>query len=210
MAFLANFRDFGPFWAFLPKIGLFAHFWRSRRGGFYINPSRRGPVPASGPGNGVFPGYPRGGLKSRFSGFWGFPGNPGFLVRDPGGVSQPRPGDRAPARGVDVKPPTPERSPGRPWLSRALGRAISRIPVPGSLPGALGPSQGPLRPVPDLHGGVVLHQPLAAGPCPRPGTPPGDPGSQPGALAPRRGGNPRPGEGVPLGVSGSRRQKAAH
>jgi len=47
--FLAQKPDF---WAFSPKMAFFRHFWDSQtspRGGFYINPSRRGPaVPREG------------------------------------------------------------------------------------------------------------------------------------------------------------------
>jgi len=70
---------------------------------------------------------------------------------------------RTSRRGVDVKPPSAGGSPGRPGLSRALERAISRIPVPGSLPGALRPSQGPLGALPGLRGGVDVKATPAEG-----------------------------------------------
>jgi len=66
-----------------------------RRGGFYINPSRRGPaVPGGGSGD----RGPGRALRTSPGGL--FPPRPGW------GSQKPLPGNRgAPARGVDVKPP---------------------------------------------------------------------------------------------------------
>jgi len=110
------------------------------------------------------------------------------------------PGDRAPARGVDVKP-LPRRGPGspgtpfpgpgdqgpRPRSGRPPG---SRIPDPGdrwepSRPGAgETPPGAPGAPAPRPQG-LLLHQPLAAGPCGPSGTPGAGevaPGPCPGPL----------------------------
>jgi len=100
------------------------------------------------------------------------PGFPGFSgVWDPEGPLVTWPGDRAPARGVDVKPPSAgwsdpgTRAPGAlPGLwDPFAGSGGLRSPVPG-LPGPWGALPRPAQ-------GLVLHQPLAAGPCPRPGVP---------------------------------------
>jgi len=75
----------------------------SRRGGFYINPSRRGPVP--GPG-GLGPQGPES-RKPPFSGISGKKG-PKWAYPDllgPGTRKPRKSRDRAPPRGVDVKPP---------------------------------------------------------------------------------------------------------
>jgi len=103
-----------------------------------------------------------------------------------------RTGDRAPARGVDVKPPprgTPGPAPGPRigdpgiWallgpLRQGSGTRIRRPPGPrsrGALPDRVrGARLGPSRPLgapPGPGQARVLHQPLAAGPCPRPGAP---------------------------------------
>jgi len=106
--------------------------------------------------------------------------------RGPGTPGPGQPGDRAPARGVDVKPssregPVPDTGVRRTrWTSPGPGGACSRplARIPGSgdlvrkpLPGSRETSgaweaPGTATPGP---AGVVLHQPLAAGPCPRPG-----------------------------------------
>jgi len=90
----------------------------SREGGFYINPSRRGPaVPRGGPGDLGVPGGPK-----RAS------GRP-LAARPPPGASQAPPGNRgAPARGVDVKPPS-RRGPG-PGKPHFLG-FLRKIPIFG-------------------------------------------------------------------------------
>jgi len=75
-----------------------------------------------------------------------------------------RRGHRAPARGVDVKPP-PRRRPGTgfgPPEAPGWSRTPSR--GPGDLLGALPGPWGRGSPVPDPGAGVVLHQPLAAVP----------------------------------------------
>jgi len=126
---------------------------------------------------GVWPGGARGGP------FWAFfeeiPQNGGFWGLEPRrGLPATRPGDRAPARGVDVKPPLAQRG---------------RIPDPGVSPGPpgpqdppgsgtgpealLGPSQAPGRPGDLLRGGCFTSTPRA------------------GALSPSR--EPLPGSGEP-------------
>jgi len=110
-----------------------------RGGCFYINPSRRGPV----------------------AGFWGFSG-PTWRgeVLDPRGgppgdsgnrVSETSPGtgDRAPARGVDVKPPSPR------WPSRTSG--------PGGLKSSPGHPRGRSAGVPDP-GALVSRTSWSPGP----------------------------------------------
>jgi len=130
---------FGPFSGFWPFSGLFTQFRDPARGGFYINPSRRGPVPGIWRFSGVSPGRPQKGLFWRF-----FPkfGEMGVFqspegVWDPGLPGRPQPGDRAPARGVDVKPPSrgaPGRgarapgSPGQAWTPDR-GPETSRRPL---------------------------------------------------------------------------------
>jgi len=133
----------------------------------------------------------------------------------------PLAGDRAPPRGVDVKQPPPgrprgaqgpgEASPSLPEASGDLGSQIPRsgvsqspswYPRPGrrGLPGSPGSGFRTRR-------GLLLHQPLAAGPCasPRglrdPGSPrtsPRPPRRPPGHFPPRRDPDPRfpaPGRG---------------
>jgi len=197
--FLAQNPDFGPFSA---KTAFFRPFCLSRtspRGGFYINPSRRGPAVPKRGFLGPSPGNPR---KRGFSGiFPDFGENRGF--RDPGGgLAQGTPGTPpgnrgAPARGVDVKPPrgAVRRDPPGPW------GPPDRVWDP---PGAPEPSGGPSGPPPGGPGARsrgpgagVLHQPLAPGPRGSPGRPGRalrDPlGPEPlrrgwGAPAPYRGG----------------------
>jgi len=168
---LALFQEKGPFWAFLldpasparcvlhqplaagpcnPKIGVFR-------------------VPARGR-----PGSPILGLFSPKS---PFSGDSGLGPRE--GAPGARGGDRAPARGVDVKPPSAGRSPGRPGLARALEGPDSRIPGREPCRDPSGPFRGALEPLPGTPRGLVLHQPLAAGPCPRPGDPVVAPGPGP-------------------------------
>jgi len=155
----------------LSLFGLPDPFLAIPGGCFYINPSRRVPV---APFSRFLGGTPPGRDSET-------PGNPGgvWSPRDllgPGGLPPgPRDGDRAPARGVDVKPP-PRRRPGP--GTRVPGW-LGGLPCPQGSPGkglsALRALAGPgdLRiPDPDPAPGVVLHQPLAAGPCPRP-EPPG-------------------------------------
>jgi len=172
----------------LPKIGILGPFSQNRpfsglrplfqalpQGWFYINPSRRGPVPAKKGFSGVSPGK---GLKRHFSGIFPiFPEN--GLFWDPEGVWKPGfrralpAGDRAPARGVDVKPPSrrgPDPGTGVP-RGRGLARDLGEGPRRPS-GGPRGPPRG-LGGPPGLPEGLVLHQPLAAGPCPRQGALPG-------------------------------------
>jgi len=100
-------------------------------------------------------------------------GRPGL----PRGTGVPRylpAGDRAPPRGVDVKPtpetvpgPCPEGSspyPGSPGVSREVSQPPQGAKKPQN-PRFWG--SGPSCSFPAPRAGVVLHQPLAAGPCPR-------------------------------------------
>jgi len=125
-----------PFWGIFGGFGVPDPILAIRGGCFYINPSRRGPV-------------------AHFRGFWGVPrlggisGSPGTRGGDwyqqgsPGGPGGPLPapaGDRAPARGVDVKPP-PRGSPGTPG---AGPRAWKALPWgAGEPPGLSGDPSGP-------------------------------------------------------------------
>jgi len=146
-------------------LAFFAGFGASRRGVLH-QPLAPGP---RGAFFGVWKSWPRGGpgrpflgllgLKSPKSGIWAsgallgppdLPGPPGYRG--------------APARGVDVKPPSrgpPGPAPGLPGALWA-----SRTP-----PGVQGTSRRPLRappgglgPLPRGLGAGVLHQPLAPGP----------------------------------------------
>jgi len=110
--------------------------------GFYINPSRRPPRnPPAGekgdfrpPGRGEVSGASRGGPQRG-------PWSPWSRL--------PAPGNRgAPARGVDVKPPSRGRSAGPGGLPGALPGALEGPDgIPGPCPGGLGPrSPGPRSP----------------------------------------------------------------
>jgi len=171
-------------------------FSRSRapgRGGFYINPSRRGPVPGPArrggktPSRGVSAGRP-----SRAS---------ERALRTRSRAPVPRDGDRAPPRGVDVKatpgaasgpgsrgsgvPGSPSRPPPGegwpdPWPRSRRGTpswSPDRSRSSGSLRLPLGPPRAPCP-------GGVLHQPPRRGPAP---------------LAPR----PPKGGVPPVGVTGA-------
>jgi len=101
----------------------------------------------------------------------------GEAPREPG--RGPRDGDRAPPRGVDVKQPLSAGSPGRPgpWEGPGGPSGGPRTPKRGPRPArAPGRTRDP-DPTPRARG--VLHQPLAPGPCPRPGR-----GSQPSPRVP--------------------------
>jgi len=157
---------FTHFWRFLAIFGQIWGFGAPRRGGFTSTP-RGG---ALYPDFWVFAGGGPRGL------FWrdfpagrenGLPGTPGSGT-----------GRRAPARGVDVKPPPRARSGTGQGPPGPCGSWGPRLPgLPGSPGGGL-PGEGTPVPVPgtwsrsrirdDPAPGVVLHQPLAAGPCPRP------------------------------------------
>jgi len=153
---------------------------------------RLGPAPASGRRGNSFPppllgdspgpGRPcprPGGLKMGISGYprrgWiRSPERPSREGPQTGsGLAAPT-GDRAPARGVDVKPPsaaglgTGPQGPGLAWQPPGLpagpGECLGhRVPVPGfpgPCPGGLGgPPRSPGRPA-AAPPGVVLHQPL--------------------------------------------------
>jgi len=191
MAIFSHFPEKPPgsYRAKNPKIG---HFWP-------ISPKRgKSPGPRR-PGEGGFtstpragaPRFPAGGLERVWRPGAGFPvpgDSPGALPgpRIPGSPA----GNRgAPARGVDVKPPSRgrprgspgPRDPGTPgqgpppgagpreaWDPRIPGSPDPGTPVPGT---SGTPSRGP-RGLPAPSRGVVLHQPLAAGPRgPAGGTP---------------------------------------
>jgi len=81
MAKKAIFDVFRRFWAFLPKLALFPGFRDPAQGWFYINPSRRGPVPGKMGFLGSGPGESRGGP------FWAYfaenPQNGGFGAPEP-------------------------------------------------------------------------------------------------------------------------------
>jgi len=160
---------------------------------------------------------PRGSPESKKGGIWdpwpragdlGLPGTPRGPSGTPGrpGPSGTLPGNRgAPARGVDVKPPS-RRSPGTPPGPRIPESGFRGLPQPPGrgTPGDPGPrppgpesretsrtgpgepfwaSQGPgaARAPPP---GVVLHQPLAAGPRGSPGSRRGPPGLPPPGRSP--------------------------
>jgi len=176
------FATFPAFWPFLAKMGTFTRIRTLPQGWFYINPSRRGPVPGILP---IFGSWREGSRKapkgpfSEISPKFGEKGVPG-----PGGP-RPVPGSpgrrRAPARGVDVKPPS-RAGPGP--GSQGLGAQDQGSgPLgPGDLPGdPSGPLQGgPVRRPGTASGGCFTSTPragalspsrgpgVAAGPCPRP------------------------------------------
>jgi len=163
MAFLGLFRLFGPFRPFLAYPGIPAKggFTSTPRGGALSRLFRGFLVPGPGrPGEGHFgPFFPKIPEKGDFRG-------PG-----PGGVQTTQPGDRAPARGVDVKPPSPERSARGTPGSRARE---GHIPDPGDREPCWEPWRplpGAWEPLPAVPRGLLLHQPLAAGPCGPSGTP---------------------------------------
>jgi len=159
------------FGVFLQKRGKIPGF-RDPRAGVLHQPLAPGPRGSRGRGSGAPPGrgWPRGLPEALF----GPPGSP-----DPGTPGRYR---GAPARGVDVKPPS--RAPPGPGLRdpRALEspppgagepsgtpglRDLVPGPGPGPLPGPRGlrrPLRRPGRRPPSPWRGVVLHQPLAAGP----------------------------------------------
>jgi len=130
---------FSAFFAILGLLGPFLTIPDIPGRGVLHQPLAPGPCPGflgvfwSGARGG--PGRPKMGLNGenpRFRGFWG---------TGPRRGSQTGPaGDRAPARGVDVKPPTPGPLSGSTPGSRALGGAISPDPVPGACRGPFWPS----------------------------------------------------------------------
>jgi len=171
MGFLAQNSDFGPFSVKMGFLALFCQFPPSRQGGFYINPSRRGPVTPFSGFCGVWPGEA---LKGPFSLIFPIFGENGpFPVPRLGwGSGSPpgsRGGDRAPARGVDVKPPSrggPERgsrAPGAQIWARTpkRGPETSRRPLRAPL-GGCAPSRTPRR-------GLFYINPSRRGPVPGPG-----------------------------------------
>jgi len=162
-------------------LAIFQPFPDPARGGFYINPSRRGPAVPKKAVFGPSPGKPR---KRRFFGifgenapFWGFsPSRGSRPLPDPPGYRG------APARGVDVKPPSPGLPGPGPGFPGPPGWPGSPPGPPGRPPRALRGPSGGLGPPPGGPWARVLHQPLAPGPRGSPGsggTPPGLPGSTP-------------------------------
>jgi len=208
--FSGKYRQKAGFWLFLLKMPIFSYFSRFLPGSYRakkgpkaekrLKSSKPAKSPDPAPGAGVVLHQPlaagpctrfwRGlekGLKTPvLAGKGSGPRKGPFWVsRGPRSPDLPA-GRRAPARGVDVKPPsaeTPSRvgtCPGPvPWAPRPGGdpqTPSGRFPDPG--PGVPGPGEGPggLSQAPGRPAaappGVVLHQPLAAGPCPRPGPTP--------------------------------------
>jgi len=123
------FSRFWPFWPFWPNLALFLNPGESRRGGFYINPSRRGPAVSK---RGVPGGLAGKGPKRAFSALFGQkPRKSGFsgsLARE---GSQTVPGE--------------PRGPGaRGWCKTPLaGPAGTGIPGSGEPPGHQDPVRGP-------------------------------------------------------------------
>jgi len=186
------FGYFWPFWPFWPNLALFPDPRESPRGGFYINPSRR---PPRNPEKGVLGGFPGKGPKRAFFALFGQnPRNSGFSGPGPRRGSRTAPGNRgAPARGVDVKPPSRGDPPGLPGPPRPLGRSQtpSGVPEASGRPSRAPPGEGDPRPGAPRLG--VLHQPLAAAPRGSPGASRGPPSRGPGLEPLRRGrGAPAP------------------
>jgi len=189
--------------AFLAKNRPFSRISGPRSRGVLHQPLAPGPRGAE---NAVFPGFPGEGPKRHFlGGFWENPRFSGFSSPGPRRVLFRLPGDRgAPARGVDVKPPSrgppgpAPGLPGTPWLPRDPPRV--RRPLREAPEAILGPLRGPGTP-PGAPGRGVLHQPLAPGPrgsrraLPGPGTPSsgGGAGEEPPLLICRSGGAHRRG-----------------
>jgi len=113
MGFFGFFRRFCPFWA----ISAFSAPWRPLpRGGFYINPSRRGPVTPKTGKNGKTPGIPQNRVFWEilekiplFAGFWR-PGPEGPPDRPvPGRETPPRAPRGWPSSGGGSKREEPPR-----------------------------------------------------------------------------------------------------
>jgi len=139
-----------------PQMGLKVPDREIPRGGFYINPSRRGPVPG-------FRGVQKMGDFGPRRGLADFPGSgiPGL----------PAPaGDRAPPRGVDVKP-------------RTRGR-LSRLRSPGAGPGT---PRGSPEPSPGARPRELGSRISTSGSGPGLGRGLPDPGRSQGAPRPPRG-----------------------
>jgi len=165
---MGYFSDFSRFWPFWPKIALFPGSRDPARGGFYINPSRRGPAVRKRAFSRGSPGRAQKGTFGAIFGeipdFRGFPApGPRRALGTPAGYRG------APARGVDVKPPL-ARGPGD-------GSRGSRSPLAGQ-----GPWKG-LGAPPEASGGHS--RPLEG-----PGTPSRGPRSE-GFTSTPRGGAPR-------------------
>jgi len=152
----------------MPIFGLFQHFNPGSYRGFFRKNGQKWPFSPKLAKNGVF------GHNTPFWGILGLFGPSGARCRR-GFTSTPRAG--APPRGVDVKPLAGggSQGPGRPFRTLrgpgtgSRGPGSRRPPGSGSRGAPLprGRSRRALRTpsgVPDAAAGVVLHQPLAAGP----------------------------------------------
>jgi len=186
---MGNFGLFRPFWPFRPKSGLFQDSQPSPRGGFYINPSRRGPVTPFLGFSGPRPGIPR---KRGFSGK--MPKIPDFR------------GFRDPVPGGTLDHSSRVQGPGaRGWCKTPLaGPAVAGLPSPGPWKG---PDPGSRTP--GALPGPLLAPPRGLGtpPGPRAGvgftsTPRG------GALSPSRGPRSRAGALPPALASWGARSRA--
>jgi len=149
MGFFAHFRHFRPFWPFLAKMASFCSPATSPARGLLHQPLAAGSCTRQNREKWPDPGYPREKVifgdfcpKSPFSGFWGL-GTPEWFPAS-------RPGDRAPARGVDVKPPPAQgagtgvpglQGPGRAQISDPGLREARRALLGPS--GGLGTRSGP-------------------------------------------------------------------
>jgi len=126
---------------------------------------------------------------SRFSGNWGFL-DPAGVWRNPGSRRPLLAGDRAPPRGVDVKPPSREGSPaGMPGLASPRALSGPRRGSPRPPPGPRGPGSppGPGR------GRGFTSTPRGGALSPARGPPPGVPGRHPSSGGGAGGGAPTPG-----------------
>jgi len=200
MGIFGLFSRFWPFWPFSAVLDLLGTL---PRGGFYINPSRRGPAVPKKAFSGPSPG---GAQKPHFWGIFGeIPGFRGFRAPGPQRALRTAPGNRgAPARGVDVKPPSPGRRDPVPGVPRPPGWPGSPSGPPGGSGSPPGPPQGALGPLPGLPGRGFYINPsrrgpaVPGGPLPGPGAgrPPssgGGAGEEPPPLICRGGGGHRRG-----------------
>jgi len=166
-----------PFLAFFGFLGLLGPFWR------IPDPAARGVLHqplAAGPCTrllGLLGVLARGGPGRPFwACFWGNPPKWGILAPGaPEGSPAARPGDRAPARGVDVKPPSRTRP--------DPGSRVPRVPQVPRTPlgvrkrsgGPSGASQGSPAPGRPGRRGLFYINPSRRGPVPGRGPPPGVP-----------------------------------
>jgi len=165
MGFFAQNAQKWAFWLKMAVLAIFDPFSTPAGRGFTSTPRAGAPRYRKRGSGGEARETPKNGVLGPFS---PNSGNLAFSAsrgRDPRGTPGTPPGNRgAPARGVDVKPPSPGGpgpGPGGcpgPWPARSPLRASGRPP------GALrAPSGAPGTPSGALDAGV-LHQPLAPGP----------------------------------------------